>query len=154
MKNTIEVYEGVRDCLLNHINEYLHSNNPYDVEVPELEEKNFAIDFPDLDKIPQQNMVYIVPDYLELNPQTTCTKIVDNNVKVYIFCKRDSHDNLIKRASTYFNAICQVCIKHTTLDNTVNLCELRSADYYPSVTASNTIAAFELNLNLKYIFEV
>lgn len=154
MKNTIEVFERVKQFIQDHINEYLDENNPYAVKVPKLTKDNFAIDFPDIDKMPQQNMIYIVPDYMNLSPQTTCTTLMDNNIKLYIMCKRDAHDNLIKRASTYFNALCQVCIRNTTLGGAVNLCELGSADYYPSVSAVNTISAFEVNLNLKYIFQV
>ena len=154
MKNTIEVYDRVRKCFLDHINDYLGENNPYDVSVPKITEANIKIDFPDIDALPQQNMIYIVPDYLELQPQTTCSQMCDNNVKIFIFCKRDKHDNLIKRASTYFNAICQVCIRYTSLDGSVNLSQLGSADYYPSVTADNSISAYEINLQLRYVFQV
>lgn len=153
MKNTIEIYEKTRECFVNHINDYLNQNCPFDVTVPALEDKNIVIDFPDLDKIPHQNMIYIIPDYFEITPQTVCTNLVNSMIKVYIFCKRDSHDNLIKRASTYFNALCQTVMKHPTLDGAVNLCEMTSADYYPSVTASSTVAAYEVNINLRYVFQ-
>ena len=154
MKNTLEVFERVKQFIQEHINDYLDENNPFAVKVPKLTKDNFEIDFPNIDKMPQQNMIYIVPDYMVLSPQTTCTNLMDNNIKLYIMCKRDAHDNLIKRASTYFNALCQVCIRYTTLGGAVNLCELGSADYYPSVSAVNTIAAFEVNLNLKYVLQV
>lgn len=154
MKNTIQVLDGVRECFANHINDYIDSNNPFDIKVPEMKNEYIKVDFPDIDSLPYQNTIYIIPDYIELSPQTTCTQMVDNNIKIYIFCKRDKHDNLIKRASTYFNALCQVCIRYTSLDGAVNLCQLESCDFYPSVTADNTIAAYEINLNLKYIFHV
>ena len=153
MKNTLAVYDGVRDCLLRHINDYLNQNCPYDIIVPAIEDRNIQVDFPDLDKIPQNNMIYIIPDYFEITPQTVCTNLVTSAIKVYIFCKRDNHDNLIKRASTYFNAVCQTIMRYPTMDGAVNYAEMTSADYYPAVTASNTIAAYELNISLRYIFE-
>lgn len=154
MKNQIEVLEGVRQFIADNINTYLNQNNPFNIVVPELSDKQIIVDFPDIDSLPFANTIYIIPDYMELNPQTVCTNIVNNNVKVFIFCKRDKHDNLIRRSSTYFNALAQVCIRHTTLGGAVNLCELGSADFYPSVTADNTIAAYEVNLTLRYIFQV
>ena len=154
MTNTLEVLERVKQFISENINNYLDENNPFSVKVPKLTKDNIIIDFPDIDKLPYQNCIYIIPDYMELAPQTVCTKIMQQNVKIYIFCKKDQKDNLIKRASTYFNALCQVCIKNTTLGGAGNLCELGSADYYPSVSAVSMIAAFEVNLDLKYIFEI
>lgn len=155
MKNTISVLEGVRKFLAENINKYIDNNNPFlGVKVPELEDKNVMVDFPDIDSLPFKDTIYIIPDYFEINPQTTCSQLVDNNIKIYIFCKRDKHDNLIRRSSTYFNALCQCVIRDTTLGGTVNLAQLGSCDYYPSVTAENTISAYEINLDLKYIFQV
>ena len=154
MKNTLAVYDGVRDCLSRHINDYLNESNcPYDIIVPAIEDKQIVVDFPDLDKIPQNNMLYIIPDYFEITPQTCCTNLVTSAIKVYIFCKRDNHDNLIKRASTYFNALCQTIMRYPTLDGAVNYAEMTSADYYPAVTANGSIAAYEVNVNLRYVWE-
>lgn len=154
MKNYVSVLENVKDFIADHINEFLDENNPYTVKVPKLKKENFVLDFPNIDTLPYQNSIYIIPDYINTTPQTTCTTLVDANIKLYIFCKKDQKDNLVKRASTYFNALCQVCIRNTNLGGAVNLCELGSADYYPSVSAVSMIAAFEVNLNLKYIFQV
>ena len=153
MKNTLEVYDGVRDCLSRHINDYLNQNCPFDITVPAIEDSQITVDFPDLDKIPYNNAIYIIPDYYEIQPQTVCTNLVTSAIKIYIFCKRDSHDNLIKRASTYFNAVCQTIMRYPNMEGAVNYAEMTIADYYPAVTASNTMAAYELNVSLRYVFE-
>lgn len=153
MKNTLAIYDGVRDCLVKHINDYLNNNCPFDVIVPSIEDKNVVVDFPELDKIPFNNTIYIIPDYFEISPQTVCTNLVTSAIKIYVFCKRDAHDNLIKRASTYFNAVCQTIMRYPTLDGTVNYAEMTSADYYPAVTANGSISAYEINVNLRYVFE-
>lgn len=154
MKNTVEVLEKIRLFIADHINEYLDENNPYTVKVPKITKDQIFIDYPNIDNLPYANCIYIIPDYFNIAPQTTCTKLVDQYIKLYVFCKKDQKDNLTKRASTYFNALCQVCIRNTTLGGAVNLCELGSADYYPSVSAVSMIAAYEVNVDLKYIFQV
>ena len=155
MKQTIEVLEGVRKFLSEHVNDYIDNNNPFlDVKVPALKDKEIMVDYPDIDSLPSSNTVYIIPDYMEVNPQTTCSYLMNNSIKVFLFCKRDKHDNLIRRASTYANAIMQVFIRYTNLGGAVNLCEIQSADFYPSVTADNSISAYEITVSLRYVLQV
>ena len=155
MKNTIEVLEGVRKFLADHINDYIDNNNPYlDLKVPLMKDSDIVVDFPDIDNLKSSNMIFILPDYMEIEPQTTCTSLMNNNIKIFIFAKRDKHSNLVRRVSTYLNAVMQVFIRFTSLGGAVNLAELLNCDFYPSCTADNTIAAYELNVSLRYVLQV
>lgn len=154
MKNINTAMIGLKDCLVNHLSEYIQENNNFEVAIPEISEKQIIIDFPDIDKLPFSVTVYIVPDYSSQSNQTTCHILNSDTVKVWIFAKRDKQENLIAKSSCVYSAILQTLLNHRTLDGKINVLDFESADFYPSVTASNTVAAYEITLSLKYVLSV
>ena len=151
MKNPMTVLIGLKTCLEKYINEYLEGNNELQVSVPPFTVDQIVIDTPDIDKLAKNNMIYLIPDYQTMQPQTTCTSRNDNSIKVWLFCKRDKNENLVARACCIYSSILQVILNHRTLDGAVDLVEFTNSDFYPAITASNTISAFEINLTCTYI---
>lgn len=151
MKNPMTVLIGLKKCLEEHINDYTSQNNELEVSIPQITPDMIQIETPDIDKLKYNNTIFLVPDYQSQQPQTICTSRNDNNVKVWIFCKRDQNANLVARACCLYSSVLQVIMNHRTLDATVDLCEFTSSDFYPALTASNTMAAFEINLTCTYI---
>lgn len=154
MKNIAYALQAVKDCLLNHIAEFIPENNLFDVSIPTISKDNIVVDFPDIDKLPNSTMIYIVPDYSAQQPQTTCTQLNDDYIKVWLFCKRDKQENLVARVTTISSAIMQTILNYRTLDNKVNLCDFQSSDFYPAVTATSIISAVEITLDVKYVLHV
>ena len=52
MKNINTAMIGLKECLVNHLSEYIQENNNFEVAIPEISEKQIIIDFPDIDKLP------------------------------------------------------------------------------------------------------
>lgn len=154
MKNNLTALQALKDCIAKHINEYITENNNFNVKLNAIKDNQIFVEFPDVDKLPLNETIYIIPDYTDLEPQTVCTMLNNDSVKVYVFCKRDTNKNLLAKASTIASSILQVVIKNTTLDGKVNLCELESLDFYPSVTATEGISAYEISLTIRYVLSV
>ena len=146
--------ESLRQTLIEHINDYLQDNNTQNVAVPEITPDMIKIDTPDLDKLPYSNTIWIVPDYITHQPETTCMVRNTDNVKVWVLCKRDKNENLVGKACAIYSSILQTILNYRTLMTGVNLADFQSADFYPAITASTTMVGFEINISLMYALHI
>lgn len=154
MKNIVSAMQALRNCLIEHINDYIAENNTQEVAVPVITGDMVRIDTPDIDKLPYSTMIYIIPDYIQHSPESTCMVRNTDNVKVWVFCKRDKNENLVGKACAIYSSILQTILNYRTLMTGVNLADFQSADFYPAIAASNTMAAFEINISLMYALHV
>ena len=154
MTNVVMALKALKKTIVDNIADYLPQNNELEVPIPEISEKNVLIENPDIDKLPYSVTVYLVPDYSSLQNFTTCSITSSDTVKVWIFCKRDKQENLIGKSVMVYSAILQTILNNRTLGKFNGVVDFQSADFYPSISATNTLSGYELTLSIRYPLSV
>ena len=149
MKTEMMVLERLRDTITKKISEHFSADEGGADLVP-LDEKSVAIDFPDVDNMRKDCMVYIEPDYENFEALSLMADQATMNVTVTILVKGAPHTTLIKRVFGYFTALCSMLASDRELDGFVDYTEVTDMDYYPYVTAGKSQSAIEATLRIRW----
>ena len=149
MKTEMMVLERLRDRIINHISEHFEADGGK-ADLAILDEKSVVIDFPDVDNMRRDNMVYIEPDYENFEALSLMADQATMKVSVTILCKGAPHTTLIKRVFGYFTALCSLLASDRELDGFVDYTEVTDMDYYPYVTAAKGTCAIEATIRLRW----
>ena len=144
MKNELTILNQMKMVIENQLNGYLEG------ELPEIDEKNVQIDFPDIDQMPKNVMFYLQPNWSEYDSLSTESDSSVFNIAVFIICKKDRQENLTKKIYGYFNALYALLRKNIGLDGYVDFCDINDAQFYPAVEGNRNVQAVEVSVSIRY----
>ena len=164
VKNELSVLQQLREVIDAGINpeeedilqeetldEELTDETPSADPEPETpEEIPVLIDFPGVDKMPARNVVYMLPDYAEYESLATVNDRAEFRVNLWILCKRAPKADLTTKVYQIYNDIYELLRSDTDLGGYVDFCEVRSADFYPSVEMNENVQGIEVSLAVQY----
>ena len=164
VKNELSVLQQLREVIDAGINpeeedilqeetldEELTDETPSaDPEPEPPEEIPVLIDFPGVDKMPARNVVYMLPDYAEYESLATVNDRAEFRVNLWILCKRAPKADLTTKVYQIYNDIYELLRSDTDLGGYVDFCEVRSADFYPSVEMNENVQGIEVSLAVQY----
>ena len=149
MKTEMMVLERLRETIIKSIADH-YSADEGGADLVPLDEKSVVIDFPDVDNMRKDCMVYIEPDYENFEALSLMADQATMNVTVTILVKGAPHTTLIKRVFGYFTALCSMLASDRELDGFVDYTEVTDMDYYPYVTAGKSQSAIEATLRIRW----
>ena len=144
MKTEMQVLEHLAALLPEGIKEHLESK---DTAAP-ISPRSILIDFPDPDNMRTDNMLYIVPEYENMEELTVSSDSTKFEVKVYILSKKGTNASLVKRIFDIYSAFYLFMRKDPTLGGFIDYSRITDMDYYPAVTAQGTMVGIEITLTL------
>ena len=146
MKTEIQVLEHLKTTIATRLATFFDN----DGEIITIDEKNVEIDFPDVDTMRRNTMLYIQPDYENLEPLGFASDLATLRATVFILCKGASSATLVKRVFAYYTALYILLRRNSTLSGFIDNTHITDMDYYPAVTASATITAIEVSIELQW----
>lgn len=146
MKTEMQVLERLAELIPEGLKEHLTDEKVK----ADLSGLNVKIDFPDIDNMRKDNMLYIVPEYENIEELTVSSDTADFEAKVYIISKRDKSEALVKRVFDIYTAFYLFMRSDPTLDGFIEYSRITDMDYFPAVTASQTMVAIEVTLTLTW----
>jgi len=150
MKTELSVLNRLADVIATQLNNYLKEDEDYSGLLDEIDEQNVEVDFPDVDNMPKKNMFYIEPESEEIEDSTTCSDEATMYVTLYILCKRDTNERLVKKVYGYFTALYCLLRANQDLDGYIDFSRVSTVEYYPAVTATGNIAGVEASIRLSW----
>ena len=120
------------------------------ISIERFDEKNVEIDFPDVDSMRRPTMLYIQPDYENLEPLGMHSDLATLRATVFILCKGAPNAILVRRTFALYSALYLLVRGDPTLGGFIEDARITDMDYYPAVTASATITAIEANIDLQW----
>lgn len=150
MKTELSVMNRLAEVISTQLNDFLKEDEDYSGLLDEISEKNVVIDFPDIDNMPKNTMFYIEPESEDIEDATTCSDVATMYLTIYILCKRDTNERLIKKVYGYFTALYCLLRSNQDLDRYIDFSRVASVEYYPAVTATGNIAGIETGIRLSW----
>jgi hypothetical protein len=148
VKTELQVLNQLELFIAENINTYLEQGEEFLIE--EISQDNVKVDYPDTDNMKRDTMFFIVPDTENFDELTINSDLADLNTTLYILCKKDKQENLIKKVFAYFSSL-YLCIKSdTTLSSFVDATNLTSMDFYPAVEGNKSVVGIEVRLNIHF----
>ena len=138
----------IMEQMVKVITEELNDHLPEGLE--SIVEGQVILDIPDPDQMPYPVMIYVFPDYVEYEEQTTESDRGNFRLTVFILCKRDSRYNLTVKTHGYYNALYDLLRTNTTLGALVDFTTVESATFYPAVDANRDIKGAEADVRTEY----
>jgi hypothetical protein len=120
------------------------------IPIEQFDEKNIEIDFPDVDSMRRPTMLYIQPDYGNLEPLGMRSDLATMRATVFLLCKGAPNAILVKRVFALYSALYLLVRGDPTLGGLIDDARVTDMDYYPAVTASATITAIEASIDLQW----
>jgi hypothetical protein len=148
MKTEMQVLERLSEIIVAQLQAHITGIDAEDLEP--LTNKNVSIDFPDVDRMRRNTMFFIQPDYEHLEALSMGSDLAVMQATVFILCKGASNQTLVARVFGYYTALYILLRQHQTLDGFIDFARITNMDYYPAVTASKTITAIEVSLQLQW----
>lgn len=146
MKTEMQVLERLAELIPEGLKEHLTDEKVKS----DLSALNVRIDFPDTDNMRKDNMLYIVPEYENIEELTVSSDTAEFEVKVYMLSKRGTSAELVRRVFDIYTAFYLFMRRDPTLNGFIDYSRITDMDYYPAVTASGTITAIEATLTLTW----
>lgn len=146
MKTEMEVLERLESLIPRGLIEHLRDEKIK----ADITEKNVKIDFPDIDNMRKDNMLYIVPEYENIEELTVSSDRAEFEVKVFIISKKGNSESLVKRVFDLYTAFYLFMRSDPTLNGFIDWSRITDMDYYPALTASSTMVAIEVTLTLSW----
>lgn len=144
MINELTILQNMETTIEGHINEYLPSGTA------ELSAANITIDFPDIDRMPKDVMIYIAPSYAEYEPLATRNDKSAFTVSVFLLCKRDTAANLTIKTYAYYNALYETLRHYMELGGTVDFARVTNAEFYPAIDLNKNVQGAEISVTVEY----
>jgi hypothetical protein len=120
------------------------------ISIDHFDDKNIEIDFPDVDGMRRPTMLYIQPDYENLEPLGMNSDLATMRATVFILCKGAANTVLVKRVFALYGALYLLIRGDPTMGGFIEGSRITDMDYYPAVTASATITAIEASIDLEW----
>ncbi len=146
MKTEMQVLEHLSALITEGIKPYLTD----DKVSSDFSALNVVIDFPDPDNMRKDNMLYLVPEYENIEELTTSSDTALFEVKLYIVSKKGTSSAIIKRVFDIYTAFYCFMRNNPTLDGFIDLSRITDMDYYPSITPSGASTAIEVTMVLSW----
>lgn len=146
MKTEMQVLERLSALIPDGVRPYLRETSVSS----DFTALNVRIDFPDPDSMRKDNMLYIVPEYENIEELTTSSDTAQLEAKLYIISKKGTGEALIRRVFDIYTAFYLFMRNNPTLDGFIDLSRITDMDYFPSVTPSGTSTAIEVTLLLSW----
>ncbi len=121
-----------------------------EISVKQFDETNVEIDFPDVDSMRRPTMLYIQPDYENLEPLGMNSDLATMRATVFLLCKSAPNAILVKRVFALYSALYLLVRGDPTLGGFIEGSRITDMDYYPAVTASATVTAIEVSIDLQW----
>ena len=144
MKNELTILNQLKTVIQTQLNLHLESG------LEQISERNVQIDFPDIDQMPKNIMLYIQPNWSEYEALSTESDSSTFNVAVFIICKKDKQENLTRKIYGYFNALYSLLRSNISLDESVDFTDINDADFYPAVEGNRNVQAIEASVSIRY----
>ena len=146
MKTEMQVLEHLSHLIPDGLKNHLVDEKIKDG----ISELNVKIDFPDIDNMRKDNMVYLVPEYENIEELTVSSDRAEFETKVFIISKKGTSEALVKRVFDLYTAFYLFMRSDPTLNGFIDYSRLTDMDYYPALTASSTMVAIEVTLILSW----
>ena len=148
MKSEMQVLERLKAVIAANLVGMIEHEGGLSVE--HFDDNNIAIDFPDVDGMRRSTMLYIQPDYENLEVLGMHSDLATLRATVFILCKGAPNAILVKRVFALYGALYLLVRGEPTLGGFIEDARITDMDYYPAVTASATITAIEASIDLQW----
>lgn len=145
MITEIDVLERLRQVVIGRLDLFLDG-----LESQGLDENSVLVDCPDPDSMRKDTMVYIQPDYASYQELTTSSDEAILETRVFIMCKGADSGTLVRRVFSLFSALYSMLKSDMTLGGSIDSSRITDMDYYPVVTASQSLVAIEVKVGLQW----
>lgn len=141
MTSELDILNGLRDVLIRDINNYTSN------AVEGLDDKSIVIDFPDIDSARKPTMIYIQPNYSDMESLTYSSDQTSYTMSVFIVAKKASSTVLQDKVFAVYDALYRLFKTNNTLDSLVAWIGVNSMDYYPALTADAGTKGIEVSIS-------
>ncbi len=148
MKTEMQVLERLGEVIASSLTTVMEIEPA--IAVKQFDEMNVEIDFPDVDGMRRSTMLYIQPDYENLEPLGMGSDLATMRATVFILCKGAANSILVRRIFALYNALYLLVRGNPTLGGFIEDARITDMDYYPAVTASATVTAIETSVDLQW----
>lgn len=148
MKTEMQVLEKLGEVIASSLTTVMEIEPA--ISVKQFDEMNVEIDFPDVDGMRRSTMLYIQPDYENLEPLGMGSDLATMRATVFILCKGAANSILVRRTFALYNALYLLVRGDPTLGGFIEDARITDMDYYPAVTASATVTAIEASVDLQW----
>jgi hypothetical protein len=148
MMTEMQVLERLKDVIARDLAGFQEQEEGISIEC--FDEKNIEIDFPDVDAMRRPTMLYIQPDYENLEPLGMHSDLATMRATVFLLCKGAPNAILVRRTFALYNALYLLVRGDPTLGGFIEDARITAMDYYPAVTASATVTAIEASIDLQW----
>ena len=152
MTSYIEILDQLKKVIGEQLNNYLEDMSSKGILKP-IDVENVEIEYPDTDNMRKNVMFFIVPDQIVYEDLTTGSDAVTSNITVYLLCKRDKQENLIKKVLHYSEAFLKLIRNNQSLDGIVEFSKVDTAEFYPYVESEANVSGMEMNLIIQNAFD-
>lgn len=149
MITEMQVLEKLREIIGSDLNDHFQAAGNI-TSLDPISEDNIEIDYPDVDSPRKDSMFYIQPDYENLEPLSVHSDLSTLTATIYILCKGAKQSTLIERNFALFTALYSLLRSDPSLEGFIEASRITDLDYYPAVTASRTMTAIEVKLELQW----
>ncbi len=144
----MQVLQRLQEIIASQIAE--HSAEEETGVLGVISEHHIKIDFPDVDRMRGNTMFFIQPDYGNFEQLSMGSDLATMQVTIFILCKGASNQVLVRRVFGSYTALYLLLRRNQTLDGFIDFARITGMDYYPAVSASATITAIEISLQMQW----
>jgi hypothetical protein len=148
MKTEMQVLEHLKELIATSLVALMEGEA--EIAVKQFDEANVEIDFPDVDSMRRPVMLYIQPDYENLEVLGMGSDLATMRATVFILCKGAANSILVRRTFALYNALYLLVRGDPTLGGFIEDARITDMDYYPAVTAGATVTAIEASIDLQW----
>lgn len=140
MTSELDIMTGLRDVLIRSLNDYTSN------AVEGMDDKSIVLDFPDPDNMRKPTMIYIQPNYSDMETLTYTADQTSFTMSVFIVAKKASSQVLQTKVFALYDGLYRLLKTNNTLDSLVAWVGVNSMEYYPQLTATDTVKGIEVSI--------
>lgn len=117
---------------------------------PALSADRIVVEYPDVDRMPFDTMLFIVPDEEAFQYATVNTVESSLSVTIYIVLRKQAVAQMIPAAFDYLTALVSAVTDDETLGGAIQGARIESASFYPAIAGVNNAVGIEVSASLDF----
>lgn len=142
--NNLTITDNLLRILVDNINEYL------DAPLTRMTERTILLEAPSVDLMNADTSIFVQPNFVEMEPRTTCSDVARFHFGICIFCKRDTRTNLTRKIYAYENAVYHALRGNMDLNGTVSFTEVEEVNYHQNLEGNANVKGVEISIFCEY----
>lgn len=154
MITPLDIADTIQEFFIIELPAWIDEFDSPELPLEELDDEQIIVAWPDTDRYQSPAMIFLQPGQDDISPLTLGTEQHSLVCDIYIVCRKDTPENIMRKAFRYYAALKSALYADRSLGGFCDEALFSAVDFFPNVEANPGICAIKIQMTISYSEEL